>query len=184
MPARRDGTTGDRATTGRREGRAGPTPKRGVANSTASGGPKVALVCSHGGHLTELMALSTAWDDMDHFWVTYDAPRTRALDRAYLLRNIGFNPFLMAKALLSIVRIFAIERPAVLITDGAEIAIPAVLVGRLLGCRIIFVEVWTRVSMPTMSGRIVYPFCHGFFVMWPEMLESYAPKAGYVGGLL
>jgi beta-1,4-N-acetylglucosaminyltransferase len=144
----------------------------------------VALVCSHGGHLTELTALAPAWHGMGHFWLTYDAPRTRSLDGAYRLRNIGFNPILMAVALVRTLLIFARERPNVIITDGAEIAIPAVLLGRAIGCRIIFVEVWTRVSMPTLTGRIVYPFCDAFFVMWPEMLEAYGTKARYEGGLV
>jgi UDP-N-acetylglucosamine:LPS N-acetylglucosamine transferase len=130
------------------------------------------------------MELSSAWEGMDHFWVTYDAPRTRALHRAYRLRNIGFNPFWMAVAFMRLVAIFGKERPTVVLTDGAEIAIPAALIGRFLGCRIMFVEVWTRVRIPTLSGRIVYPFCDAFFVMWPEMLESYGHKARYVGGLL
>jgi UDP-N-acetylglucosamine:LPS N-acetylglucosamine transferase len=146
--------------------------------------PHVALVCSHGGHLTELLTLQPAWAGFSHFWLTYDAPRTRSLPGAYRLRNIGFNPILMTVALVRTLLVFARERPNVIITDGAEIAIPAVLIGRALGCRIIFVEVWTRVRLPTLTGRIVYPLCDAFFVMWPELLESYGPKARYEGGLI
>src|SRR6185295_3201632 len=111
------------------------------------------------------------------FWLTYDAPRTRSLPGAYRLRNIGFNPLLMAVSFVRILLIFARERPNVILTDGAEIAIPAVLIGRALGCRIVFVEVWTRVNVPTLSGRMLYPFCDAFFVMWPELLKAYGPKA-------
>jgi UDP-N-acetylglucosamine:LPS N-acetylglucosamine transferase len=121
---------------------------------------------------------------MSHFWLTYDAPRTRLLPHAYLMRNIGFNPLLMAIAFARTLLVFARERPNVVITDGAEIAIPAVLIGRSFGCRIVFVEVWTRVRLPTLTGRIVYPLCDAFFVMWPGLLESYGPKARYEGGLI
>jgi UDP-N-acetylglucosamine:LPS N-acetylglucosamine transferase len=121
---------------------------------------------------------------MSHFWITYDAPRTRTLANAYRMRNIGFNPVLLAIGFIRTVRIFARERPNVVITDGAEIGIPAVLVGRALGCRIIFVEVWTRVRLPTLTGRILYPLCDAFFVMWPELLEAYGSKARYEGGFL
>jgi UDP-N-acetylglucosamine:LPS N-acetylglucosamine transferase len=146
--------------------------------------PKVALVCSHGGHLTELVALNSAWDGLPQFWVTYDSARTRKLEHAYRMRNIGFNPILLAIAFARIAWIFARERPNVVITDGAEIAIPAVLVGRLVHCRVIFVEVWTRVRMPTMTGRILYPLCDAFFVMWPDLLDAYGSKARYEGGLM
>ncbi len=146
--------------------------------------PHIALICSHGGHLTELLALRPAWAGMSHFWLTYDAPRTRSMERAYRMRNIGFNPILMVIAFARMLLVFARERPNVIITDGAEIAIPAVFIGRALGCRIVFVEVWTRVRLPTLTGRIVYPFCDVFFVMWPELLDSYGPKARCEGGLV
>jgi UDP-N-acetylglucosamine:LPS N-acetylglucosamine transferase len=159
-------------------------PARRVRGDARRRKPHIALVCSHGGHLTELLALRTAWDEMSHFWLTYDAPRTRQLPDAYRMRNIGFNPLLMLVATIRTLLIFARERPNVVITDGAEIAIPAVLVARVLGCRIIFVEVWTRVRLPTLTGRIVYPLSDAFFVMWPELLDSYGPKARYEGGLV
>jgi beta-1,4-N-acetylglucosaminyltransferase len=141
-------------------------------------------VCSHGGHLTELLLLSSAWDGMRHFWLTYDSPRTRPLEPAYRLRNIGFNPVLLAIAFFRTAWIFARERPDVVVTDGAEIALPAVLIGRALGLRIIFIEVWTRVRLPTLTGRIAYPLSDAFFVLWPELLAAYGPKAQYEGGLL
>jgi beta-1,4-N-acetylglucosaminyltransferase len=103
---------------------------------------------------------------------------------AYLMRNIGFNPVLMMVGFVRTLLVFARERPNVVITDGAEIAIPAVVIARAIGCRIVFVEVWTRVRLPTLSGRIVYPLCDAFFVMWPELLESYGPKARCEGGLV
>jgi beta-1,4-N-acetylglucosaminyltransferase len=146
--------------------------------------PKVALVCSHGGHLTELLALNSAWRGLSHFWLTYDAPRTRKLERAYRIRNIGFNPVLLLIAFLRTAWIFARERPDVVITDGAEIALPAVLIARVLGLPIMFLEVWTRVRMPTLTGRIVYPFADEFYVMWPDMLDTYGAKARYEGSLL
>jgi hypothetical protein len=46
------------------------------------------------------------------------------------------------------------------------------------------VEVWTRVRLPTLTGRILYPLCDAFFVMWPELLEAYGSKARYEGGFL
>lgn len=141
-------------------------------------------MCSHGGHLTELLLLSSAWQGMRYFWLTYDAPRTRTLKRAYRLKNIGFNPLLLGIAFLRTAWIFARERPNIIITDGAEVALPAVLIGRVLGLRIVFVEVWTRVRLPTLTGRIVYPLCDVFYVMWPELLEEYGSKARYEGGLL
>lgn len=121
---------------------------------------------------------------MSTFWLTYHSARTAELANAYRMRNIGFNPLLLLGALFRIAVIFARERPNVVITDGAEIAIPAMLIGRMMGCRIVFVEVWTRVRMPTLTGRIAYRLADAFFVMWPELLQAYGPKARYEGGFL
>lgn len=141
-------------------------------------------MCSHGGHLSELLHLENAWKDCDVVWITYDAPRTKTLEHAYRLRNIGKNPFWMAIAGLRIAVILVRERPAAVVSTGAEIAIPAFYLARLFGMRTVFVEVWTRVHRPTGTGRIVYPVTDHFFVQWPEMLSSYGRRARFVGALL
>jgi beta-1,4-N-acetylglucosaminyltransferase len=145
---------------------------------------KVALVCSHGGHLTEMLQLSDAWRDHDTFWITYASPRTRGLERAYLLTNIGINPFRMAIATLRTAWILLRERPDVVISTGSEIAIPAFYLARLIRARTVFIEVWTRVRRPTGTGRLVYPVSDHFFVQWPQLLQHYGPKAQFGGTLL
>lgn len=144
---------------------------------------KIALVCSNGGHLTELEMLADAWSDHEVFWITYDSPRTRARKRTYRVHYIGLNPWWMAVASARIARILLRERPRLLISSGPEIAIPAFYLARLLGIRTIFIEVWTRVSRPTGAGRFVYPIANHFFVQWPEMLERYGARARFEGAL-
>lgn len=146
--------------------------------------PKVALVCSHGGHLTELLELQDAWADLDVFWITYDAPRTRGLARAYRLRNIGLNPWLMLVATVRVAAILLRERPQLIVSTGAEIAIPAFYLARVLRIRTVFIEVWTRVRQPTRTGKLVYPVADRFFVQWPELVERYGRRARFAGSLL
>jgi beta-1,4-N-acetylglucosaminyltransferase len=145
---------------------------------------KIALVCSHGGHLTELLMLQEAWEDQDVFWITYDAPRTRTLVHAYRLTNIGLNPLRMLSAGWRILRILRRERPDLVISTGAEVAIPTLYLAWMLGIKTIFIEVWTRVRRPTGTGRLVFPICTQFYVQWPQMLNAYGRKAKFVGGLL
>ena len=57
---------------------------------------KIALICSHGGHLTELLYLMDAFDGHDKFFITYDNIRTRNLKyRKYLFPNFGEKPYKM-----------------------------------------------------------------------------------------
>lgn len=145
---------------------------------------KVCLVCSHGGHLTELLQMSEAFEGCTTFYITYDAASTRQLPNAYLFENIGVNPFLMLKSLPRILRILLRERPELIASNGAEIAIPVFYFAKLLGCKTLFIEHSTRITMPTRTGKLVYPVSDKFFVQWPQMLSKYGPKAEYQGILL
>ena len=99
-------------------------------NSKEAAAVKVALVCSHGGHLTEMLLVVHAWRGAESFWITYRSSRTISMSQAYLLTNIGLNPFRMAMATVRIAWILFRERPDVSISNGAEIAIPAFLPGQ------------------------------------------------------
>ncbi|NJE12861.1 PssD/Cps14F family polysaccharide biosynthesis glycosyltransferase [Thermococcus sp. LS2] len=145
---------------------------------------KIALVCSHGGHLTEMLYLMDAFRGHDVFFITYNHPRTKALPyRKYLFPNFGENPFRVISHLPEIIRVIAREKPDVMVSNGAEIAIPFFYLGKILGIKTIFIECYTRVNEPTITGKLVYPISDYFFVLWPEMLQRYGKKAKYVGGL-
>lgn len=145
---------------------------------------KICLVCSHGGHLTEIIHLKEAFEGHQTFFITYDSPRTRTIERKYLLRNIGKNPFLMACAFVSIFRILIKEKPKLIISTGAEIAIPAFYLGKFLGVKTIFIESWTRVEQPTGTGKLVYLFSDVFLVQCERLLSKYGKKAKYEGAII
>ena len=85
---------------------------------------KICLTCSHGGHLTEILQLMDAFEGHDVFFITYDSPRTRELKNEYLFDNLGENPLKLLSSLPRIFRILHKERPHVIVSTGAEIAIP------------------------------------------------------------
>ena len=134
---------------------------------------KIALVCTHGGHLTEILHLTEAFEGHETFFITYDSPRTRELGCRYLLRNIGKNPLLMALTCLKTYRILRKEKPRLIVSTGSEIAIPAFYLSRFLGINTVFVESWTRVAQPTGTGKIVYPVTDIFLVQWERLREIF-----------
>ncbi len=148
---------------------------------------KVLVVSSHGGHLTELVELLDAFEGHELTFVTYRSSRNsevRARGRAYFLRNIGKNPVRMGLACLSALYIILRERPRVIVSTGSEIAIPFFWVGKLLGCRNIFIETWARVTNPSLTGRMVYPVSDLFLVQWENLLDRYGTRAQYWGAVL
>ncbi|MBO8175037.1 MAG: hypothetical protein H0Z18_07245 [Thermococcus sp.] len=145
---------------------------------------KIALVCSHGGHLTEMLYLIDAFKGHEVFFITYDHPRTRALKyKKYLFPNFGRNPIRIIIDLPKIAKVLAKEKPDIIVSNGAEIAIPFFYLGRIIGAKTVFIECYTRIYRPTITGKIVYPVSNYFIVLWSEMLSKYGKKARYFGGL-
>jgi beta-1,4-N-acetylglucosaminyltransferase len=145
---------------------------------------KICLVCSHGGHLAEILQLMDAFEGHETFFITYDSPRTRKLEHRYLLRNIGKNPFLMAYTFLLTFSILLKERPKLIVSTGSEIAIPAFYLAKLFRIKTIFIESVTRVYQPTGTGKIVYPVSDVFLVQWERLLTKYGKKARYEGAIV
>lgn len=138
---------------------------------------KVCLPTSSGGHLTQLMQLRPFWGGHDRFWVTFDkedANSKLAAERVYHChyptnRNV---PNLVRNAVLA-ARVLRKERPDVIVTTGAAVAIPFFLVGKLLGAKTVYIEVIDRIDAPTLSGRVCRPLADLFVVQWPEMERVY-----------
>jgi len=144
----------------------------------------VCLTCSHGGHLNEMLQLADAFVGHDTFYFCYDAETTRALPRAYLIPNMARNPFAFLRNLGRVWRIFRRERPQLIVSTGAEIAIPVVLVGKLLRVPALYIECGAQVVTPSFTGRLMYWLAEEFYVQWPELLRAYGPRARYAGSLV
>jgi UDP-N-acetylglucosamine:LPS N-acetylglucosamine transferase len=148
---------------------------------------KILLVCSSGGHLAQLYRLRPWWSQHDRAWVTFADAQAESLlagervTPAYAptTRNI---PNALRNLRLAVAMIRG-ERPDVLVSDGAGVAFPFFLVGRLLGVPTVYLEVYDRISTPTMTGRLCYPLASLFLLQWPEQARSY-PRGRVIGQLL
>ncbi len=149
---------------------------------------KICIVCAHGGHLSEALHILDAFEGHDVFFITYRGARSNSLVNKYLFDDPGMGYFGVIVRLLSYVpallKILRRERPALVVSTGGEIAIPAFYIAKLFGSRTIFIETWTRVYHPTLTGRAVYPITNVFLVQWKELLGRYGKKAAYVGGIV
>jgi beta-1,4-N-acetylglucosaminyltransferase len=155
--------------------------------SVATAPKKVLLVCSSGGHLLQLLSLEAAWSDCDRTWVSL-----RAADSEQLLadENTVWAHGPTNRSLKNLVRNAALAwrvlrrvRPDAVLSTGAALAVPFLLLGRLLGIRAVYVESFTRTEGLSVAGKLVYPFVSAFFVQWPETAKG-RPKARYVGSIL
>lgn len=74
-------------------------------------------------------------------------------------------------------------RPHVVLANGPSLAVPAALLGKLLGARLIWVETASRVYDLSASAHLVYRWADLFIVQWPQLQARY-PKAVYAGRLV
>jgi len=142
------------------------------------------LVASSGGHLAQLAAIRAHWHDVDVHWVTFrqgDAaaqcgpdrvtwahfPTTRNARNA--LRNLGLA-----------LRMLRRDRPDVIVSDGAGVAVPFFVAARLYRIPTVYLEVFDRITTPTLTGRLCYPITDEFLLQWPEQKLAY--PAGQVVG--
>jgi len=148
---------------------------------------KICLVCSHGGHLTETLQILEAFEEHDIFFATYHSAREKEINdisRAYFTQNIGTNVFRMFRATFWALSVLRRERPDVIMSLGAEIALPFFYLGKLLGIKTMFIESWCRVEDLSKTGRLVYPIADVFLVQWPQLLAVCGDKAQYCGAVI
>jgi oligosaccharide biosynthesis protein Alg14 len=154
-------------------------PRRSVEVETrpAQVRPHVLFVCSNGGHLAQLVTLSSWWSGRERSWVCFEKPdaTSQLADEKVTwahhpttrsLRNLIRNFFLA-------VRMMRTDRPDVVVSTGAGVAVPFFMVARLLGIKTVYLEVYDRLDSPTLTGRLIRPFTSRFLVQWEEQLKLY-----------
>lgn len=147
---------------------------------------KIALVGSSGGHLTHLYLLKKFWENEDRFWVTFDKTDAKSIlkeERFYPcyyptnrnVKNTIKNTILAFKILRK-------EKPDLIISSGAAVAVPFFWLGKLFGSKTVYIEIFDRIDKPTLTGKLVYPVTDKFIVQWEELKKVY-PKAINLGGI-
>jgi UDP-N-acetylglucosamine:LPS N-acetylglucosamine transferase len=130
--------------------------------------------------------LKPFWEETERFWVTFDKEDARSLLQEETVYpcyyptnrnviNLIRNTFLAWKVLQK-------ERPDVIISSGAAVAVPFFYLGKLFGAKLIYIEVFDRIDKPTLTGKLVYPIADRFVVQWEKMRQVY-PKAINLGSL-
>ena len=99
----------------------------------------------------------------------------------YHLQKEGYNT-LQAYDGASAVEIALKEKPDLIISSGAAVAVPFFYLGKLMGAKLIYIEVFDRIDKPTMTGKMVYPIVDKFIVQWEEQKKVY-PKAINLGSI-
>ncbi len=142
------------------------------------------VVCSAGGHLAEAL-LAVSASNVDRFFITkQDGHVAERLEgrRVYFVEDPHTSLLGYLKNAFQSLRIYLRERPDIILTTGAGIAIPSCLIGKIFGAKIIFIESGARVTTMSKTGKLLYKFSDVCYVQWETLQRKY-PKSKYAGRL-
>ncbi len=153
---------------------------------------KVMFISSTGGHLSELLQLSSLFKKYDYHIVTEKDKSNEYLKEKYGKRVDYLIYGTRKKLLIYIIQllinciksllIFIKVRPKYIVTTGTHTAGPMCCIGKIFGSKIIYIETFANRNTKTATGKLIYKFADLFIVQWEEMLELY-PKAVLGGSI-
>ncbi len=148
---------------------------------------KICLVGSSGGHLTHLYLLKDFWMKHDRFWVTFEKVDSKSLlgdeKKYWCYFPTNRNVFNLIRNTFLAFKILRKERPDLIISSGAAPAIPFFYLGKLFGAKTTYLEVYDRIELPTVTGKLVYPVTDKFLLQWEEQKQFYS-KGINIGGIM
>ena len=138
---------------------------------------KICLVGSSGGHLTHLYMLKPIWQKNERFWVTFDKKDANSILKGEKIYHCFFptnrNLINLIKNTFLAIKVIHKEKPDLIISSGAAVAVPFFWLGKLSGAKTIYIEVFDRIDKSTITGKLVYPVTDKFIVQWDEMKKVY-----------
>lgn len=147
-------------------------------------GRRTCWAYSPGGHLAELERATAGIRFTDCFHITFAGGRqvdpgdARLYHVAHPRRSFRRT----LRAGWQTLRVMLRERPDLVLSTGADVALPAIVLGKLLGAQVVYVESGATLA-PSLTGRLAYPFADLFIVPWPEKLAAF-PRAQLASGPL
>lgn len=149
---------------------------------------KICFAASSGGHFEQIMMLKPLMEKYESFLLTEKTDYQVASQgiKTYYVKQVNrmekscyINLFI--NGIISL-KDFVRERPTVIICTGVLAMIPMCLIGKIFGCKLIYIESFAKITSPTESGKLLYKYADQFYVQWESMLEIY-PEAIYLGGI-
>ena len=146
---------------------------------------KVLAVASAGGHWTQLLLLSEAFAHCDVRYVTTNINRSAIQTHKDLITVIDADISTKLKLIplsLQILVTLIKYRPDIVISTGAAPGFFAVMLGKFMGSKTIWVDSMANYSSLSMSGKHASRFCDLCLTQWPNLANDEQIK--HFGSLL
>lgn len=145
---------------------------------------KVLAVASGGGHWVELLRLQPAFDDHQLVYMS-TSDSFRGTVHSFEYHTIPdfsrWNKFRIPVVAWKIFRKIWMIRPDVIVTTGAAPGVIALLLGKLVGAKAVWIESLCHAERVSMSGRMVRLFADRVYTQWEHLADQ---KVMYAGNIL
>jgi beta-1,4-N-acetylglucosaminyltransferase len=157
---------------------------------------KKAIICNFGtgGHTEQMKRLLSHIEIGELILIAQSPTKTnddrfREFSKIYKVRpdyatvlGILAIPLCVLANVVKTVKLFIHYDIRMLISTGSGVAIVPSVVAKLFGAKILFFESWSRFTVPSTSGKIMYHIADVFLVQNEEIKKFYK-KALYMGQL-
>ena len=155
---------------------------------------KVLAIASAGGHWVQLRRLRPAWDECEVVYVATDEGYRAEVqedmaDGARHPRSFHAVPDANMRDKIALIRqFFAVAwlvlkiRPDVIVSTGASSGFLALLLGRLIGAKRIWVDSIANAGELSASGRMVGRHANLWLTQWAHLAEKEKEKGGTGNG--
>jgi UDP-N-acetylglucosamine:LPS N-acetylglucosamine transferase len=133
---------------------------------------KILAIASSGGHWVQLMRLSPAFVGADLIFVsTHPGYKDQVAGAVFhsVTDATRWEKMKLIKMAFEVRKIISVEKPDIIISTGAAPGLMAILWGRLLGKKTIWIDSIANVDRISMSGRIARPFTHLHLTQWEHL---------------
>lgn len=164
--------------------------------ATAKHHRKKAIICNFGtgGHTEQMKRLLSHIETGELILIAQSPTKTsderfQEFSKIYKVRpdyatvlGILAIPLCVVANVIKTVKLFVRYDIRMLISTGSGVAIVPSVVARLFGAEVLFLESWSRFTVPSTSGKIMYRIANVFIVQNDEIKKFYK-KALYMGQL-
>ena len=165
------------------------------SSKSSQGKKTILLTLGSGGHTKQAILLSKRFkDSVDYEYLinnddTISSKKIIYKGRIFRIirpRALGDNKFsTIIKTIVSFLDAFSIimrSKSDTVISTGPGLAFPILFWAKIFRKKTVFIESWSRVTQPSLAGKLCYKIADQFFIQWPDLKKEY-PKSIYAGRL-
>lgn len=145
---------------------------------------KILAVASGGGHWVQLLRLRQAFNGCDTRYVSTKKEYAKDIDAPlYVVTDANrWQKMRLIRLFLDVAWVMLKVRPDIVITTGAAPGFAAIMFGKLLGAKTIWLDSIANSEELSSSGKMARRWADVWLTQWPHLVGEQGPKCW--GGVL